>query len=123
LEQELEPPVRVLGPAEPREHAHRPKAPAIHGRIDAARERVLARKPEPLRVPPARQVRRRVDALDGKAGHRLEGPLAFGQPRVRMSFLAHPTDLPGRALVITGPPTATGQRPAAGSGKCPRRSG
>ena len=43
----VEPPVGVLGGAEPREHAHRPEPTAIAGRMDAAGERRLARQPDP----------------------------------------------------------------------------
>ena len=44
LQEELVSLVRVLGGAEARELAHRPETPAIHGRMDAAGIRVLARE-------------------------------------------------------------------------------
>ena len=46
LEQVVEALVRLLGRAEAGELAHRPQAPAVHRRVDAARERVLAREAE-----------------------------------------------------------------------------
>ena len=46
FEQEAVPGVRLGGRAEPRELSHRPQAAPIHRRVDAARERVLARRPE-----------------------------------------------------------------------------
>jgi hypothetical protein len=42
--------VRLLRGAEARELAHRPEPPAVHRRVDAAREGVLAREPDPLGV-------------------------------------------------------------------------
>ncbi len=43
IEQEPEPLVRLGGRAEPGELAHRPQAPAVHRRVDAAGERELSR--------------------------------------------------------------------------------
>ena len=46
VEQEAEPLVRLVRRPEPRELAHRPEATAVHRRVDAARERELARVAE-----------------------------------------------------------------------------
>ncbi len=46
IEQLAEAGVRVLGAAEPREHAHRPRAGPVPGGVDAAGERRLSREPD-----------------------------------------------------------------------------
>ena len=48
LEQVVEALVGLLGGAEAGELAHRPQPPAVHRRVDAARERRLAREADPL---------------------------------------------------------------------------
>ena len=63
LEQELEALVRVLRRAEAGELAHGPELAAVHARVGAARERVLARMPKLVVVGPAVLVLRRVQRL------------------------------------------------------------
>ena len=71
-EQVLEPRVRVLGGAEAGEHAHGPEPGAVHRCVDATGVGVRAG------VGPVA-----VDALDGHAGHRLEGDVAAAARRWR----------------------------------------
>src|SRR4029077_10717553 len=40
----VEPLVRILGSTESREHAHCPRTPPVHGRVDASHIGILARK-------------------------------------------------------------------------------
>ncbi len=67
LDQELEALVRLLGRTEAGELPHRPQAPPIPARVDATRERVLARKAD-LRV----DVGGPIERIDGDAGERVE---------------------------------------------------
>jgi hypothetical protein len=72
LEQVLEPRVGVLRASEAGEHPHRPEAAAVHRRIDAARERILAGVAEALLVRAVRDVLGRVEGLHRNPGQRLE---------------------------------------------------
>ncbi len=74
-EQIVEPAVRVLGRAEPREHPHRPDPPPVHRRMDSARERRLPRVSDA--VEPRPWGTRRVDPIDRDASQRRERILAF----------------------------------------------
>ena len=68
IEQVPEPPVRVLRTAPTRIQSHRPQPPAVHARVDAAGERVLAGDADSGRVVVAGHVERRVQRLDGNPG-------------------------------------------------------
>ena len=72
LQQVAEPPVGLLGRREPRVLAHRPEAAAVHGRLDAAGERVLARPAEVARLVETGRVGGRVQVPDLDARGRLE---------------------------------------------------
>jgi hypothetical protein len=77
LEEVAEAPVRLLGRREPGVLAHRPQAAAIHGRLDAARERVLPRAAEIALLVQFGGVRRGVEVADFEAGRGLEAVLAL----------------------------------------------
>src|SRR5207249_904159 len=72
LEEVLEAGVGVLRPSEAGEHPHGPEPAAVHRRVDAARERVLAGPAQPLGLRAVGRVLGRVERLDGDAGKRLE---------------------------------------------------
>ena len=69
LEEEFVPLVSVFGAPEARELAHGPEPSAVHGRVDTARERVLARFAERAARVEAGQVVRRVDGLSLASAH------------------------------------------------------
>jgi hypothetical protein len=79
VEQVAEALVGLLGGAEARELAHRPQAPAIHRRVDAARERIAARQPDLGLVG---EVGLGVERLDRKAAQRSERHIALAAERV-----------------------------------------
>ena len=87
LEQVAEALVRLLGRAEAGELAHRPELPAVHRRVDAARERIDARVAEVALVVDV-DVLRRVQRLVLEAGDR-RGELALALRR-RVVELALP---------------------------------
>ena len=78
VEQVAEALVRLLGGAEAGELAHRPQPAAVHRRVDAARERKLAREADLLGVG---QIVRGVEGLDRLAG-------VGGEERVALGVLA-----------------------------------
>ena len=84
LQQELESCVGVFGPAEAREHAHRPQPPAVHRRVHAAGERVLPGLAEAVFVA-SRDVVGRIERLEGDARERLESHVAL----FPLTFLTH----------------------------------
>ncbi len=87
VEQVAEALVRLLGGAEAGELAHRPELPAVHRRVDAARERIDARVAE-VAVVVDLDVLGRVERLVRKAGDR-RGELALALRR-RVVELALP---------------------------------
>jgi len=56
--------VRLRGGTHPRVLAHRPEASAVHGRVDAARVRLLTRVPQILTVVVVRDISRGVQRVD-----------------------------------------------------------
>ncbi len=97
-EQVAEALVGLLGRAEARELAHRPQAPAVHRRVDAAREGIDARPPVVVLVlAAAGEVGLRVQRLDGRAAQRRERDVALGSERVRGAPLGF-----GRRWVMGG---------------------
>jgi hypothetical protein len=74
VEQVAEALVRLLRGAEAREHAHRPRLPAIARRVDATRVRILARRSHRARIDA--RVAGVVHALDRPARCRHEGAVA-----------------------------------------------
>ena len=70
-------PVGLRRRAEARVLAHRPEAPAVHGGLDAARERVLAGKAEVAEIVEGGEVGRRVEGLDGRPAGGREEPRAL----------------------------------------------
>src|SRR6185369_13548778 len=83
VEQVAEALVGLLGRAEARELAHRPEAAAVHRRVDAARERELAREADPLLE--GAHVLGAVERLDLLAAQRREQGVAFGRARVALT--------------------------------------
>src|SRR2546430_914935 len=73
-----------IGPAEAREHAHRPQPPAVHRRVHAAGERVLPGLAEAVFVA-SRDVVGRIERLEGDARERLESHGAL----FPLTFLTH----------------------------------
>ena len=102
VEQVAEALVGLLRGPEAGELAHRPEPAAVHARVHAARERILARQPDPLRI---RQVRLGVERPHRLARERRErrAPL-----RRRGVALAVP------ALVIRQRPLLGGHGPSLG---------
>ena len=82
VEQVAEALVGLLGGAEARELAHRPQAAAVHRRVHAARERILARVADVALAVVVGQVLVGVERLDRLAGDRGEQALALGLARV-----------------------------------------
>src|SRR5262249_3086774 len=80
LEEILEARVGVFGPPEAGEHPHRPQPAAVHGRIDAARERILAGRAELLVGRPRSEAPGCLAAPDGYPREGLEPhrPLLVG---------------------------------------------
>ena len=94
------------GLPKPGELAHRPGLAAVHRAVDAARVRELPGVAEVARVVDGRGVRRAVERLDGTAGDRRVGRLAF---RGRSFVLG-----PFSCALPNGDSTASGgRRPAA----------
>ena len=85
--------------------ADRPGAAAVHRRLDAARERVLAREAEVALVVEVRDVLGRVEAVGLEAGERLEAPRAARRT--------------SRAPWPAGPPPSGGARRAGASAPPP----
>ena len=83
LEQIAEPLVRLLDRAEAGELAHRPQPAAVHARVHAARERILARQPDLI---PLRQVRLRVERPDRLARQRREARATFRHGRMVLAM-------------------------------------
>ena len=80
LQQELEPLVRLSGRTEAGELPHRPEPPAVHARVHAARERVLAGISVVRLAAAAVQIVRRVQRFDRPAAHRRGRLLADRRP-------------------------------------------
>jgi hypothetical protein len=87
VEQVAEALVGLLRGAEARELAHRPQAPAVHRRVDAARERELAGLADPLGV--VADVLRAVEPGDRLSGQRGERHVALGAGLPGFSDRAH----------------------------------
>ena len=107
-EQVLEARVRLLRRAEAGEHAHRPEAAAVHRRLHAARERVLARQAEVAHVV-ERHVGRREHVGHVQVAPRGEARLARRHLRLglrhgalapRLYRLADGLEIPGGFAVL-----------------------
>ncbi len=79
LEQIEIPLVGLFRRGEPGVLAHGPEASAVHGRLDAAGKRVLAREAQRLKVIERGQVLRGVELVDGRAVTQLELVLPLGE--------------------------------------------
>jgi len=77
VEQVVEALVGLLGRAEARELAEGPQAPAVHRRVDPARERILAGQAD-RRLEVRGEISGRVERLDLLAGERGERGVALG---------------------------------------------
>ena len=82
VEQVAEALVGLLGRPEARELAHRPEAPAVHRRVDAARERIAAGQPDLALVG---HVGLGVERLDLDAAQRREGHVALAAEGVGLA--------------------------------------
>ena len=97
-EQLVEALVRVLGGPEPGEHPHRPQPAAVAGRMDAPRERRLARQTD-ARLGVVAERPRAVQPIDREVADRREPGLAFGRPAERrIETLALPGLVPRRRI-------------------------
>ncbi len=82
--------VGIFGRAEARELPHRPKPAAVHGGMNSAGVRRLAREAEIVLGVPIRQIRFRVQAANRIPGNGGEFGLSFGaffQRRMKRVFL------------------------------------
>ena len=105
FEQVAIPRVRLLRRREPGVLPHRPHAPPVHIRLDAASVRVLARISERVRVLEPRKVLRRVDGADLHPGVRLEAVPPLPEPllhRLERAVVPFLLAVGGHWLVVSG---------------------